>query len=148
MTNCFHIPRSIAVLQTTTTRDYAAGEYPSASIIKSTLLTWKPVYSEKNLNDKKLSGSLKILPTAGPVGQNTDRGPQSQPRYGVTVVNDSFRRIPKKQYRCPECFPLQISIQVYPLIHFNSEFLPIRSDVYFILCIFFKVIQQDSAYVS
>lgn len=39
MTNCFHIAHSIIALQTTGTQDYADGEYVSANIIKSALLT-------------------------------------------------------------------------------------------------------------
>lgn len=39
MTNCFHIAHSIIALQTTGTQDYADGEYVSASVIKSALLT-------------------------------------------------------------------------------------------------------------
>ena len=48
------------------------------------------------MTKKKLSGSLKTPPIAGPEGPNADMGPQSQPRYGETVVNDGFQRIQKK----------------------------------------------------
>lgn len=78
MRNCFHIPRSIAMLQTTTTRDYADGEYASAGIIKSTLLTWKPVllhrlriFGKKNFEWQKKNSLVhwRHLPSQAQRGQ-------------------------------------------------------------------------------